>query len=347
MNDISIHVDCVGIHTADTVPAFVKKTATGRCLTSYITARYHPIDKHLYIFSVLTNFIILMTTKLTNEKNVSNLVPESDLEVAIRAIRWTLQGSNDDDEKKNNAIAQLCGKKYEEILRNSVQAISDEAYHEYISNFIDDKPTKPPTTPEPIDPRQFREGEQEEDDWEESDLIDPQAVSQVQELRAQIRTVAKRIVQSRQAVLDSAVQLAQRQVRIGSKYLADHSEQTVDSYSSSADLSEKQLQQKMAHAKLMEDVKMALEQVQQSLSSIEAELPAQLEDLRSTVSEIDANLPGADGKPLSQIERAIQYRHPNHTHEESNQQNSNDTGDITMEIQQLPPEQQLAYLLCQ
>lgn len=265
-------------------------------------------------------------------------MPESDLEVAIRAIRWTLQGSNDDDEKKNNAIAQLCGKKYEEILRNSVQAISDEAYHEYISNFIDDKPTKPPTTPEPIDPRQFREGEQEEeDDWEESDLIDPHAVSQVQELRAQIRTVAKRIVQSRQAVLDSAVELAQRQVRIGSKYLA----------SSSANLSEKQLQQKMAHAKLMEDVKMALEQVQQSLSSIEAELPAQLEDLRSTVSEIDANLPGADGKPLSQIERAIQYRHPNHTHEESNQQNSNDTGDITMEIQQLPPEQQLAYLLCQ
>jgi hypothetical protein len=278
---------------------------------------------------------------MKNERNVSNLVPESDLEAAIRAIQSTFQ-NNDDVE--TNAIAHLCGKKYEEILRNSVQAISDEAYHEYISNFMDDKPTKPPTTLDPIDPRQLRDEDEDDWQWEESDLIDPQAVSQVEELRAQIRTVAKRIVQVRQAVLDSAVDMAQIQVRIGTKYLAGHSEGN-DNSSSSLGLSEKEQQQKLEQAKLMKDVKMALEQVQKSLSSIEA-LPDQLEDLRSTVSEIDANLPGADGQPLSQIEKAIQYRHHCYN-EEANKQSSNDTGDVTVEIQQLPPEQQLAYLLCQ
>jgi hypothetical protein len=279
---------------------------------------------------------------MKNERNVSNLVPESDLEAAIRAIQSTFESY---DDVETNAIAHLCGKKYEEILRNSVQAISDEAYHEYISNFIDDRPTKPPTTLDPIDPRQLRDEDEDGWQWEESDLIDPQAVSQVEELRAQIRTVAKRIVQSRQSVLDSAVDMAQRQVRVGTKYLAGHSEGNDNSSSSSHGLSEKEQQQKLDQAKLMEDVKMALEQVQKSLSSIEG-LPAQLEDLRSTVSEIDANLPGADGQPLSQIERAIQYRHHSYN-EEANKQNSNDTGDVTMEIQQLPPEQQLAYLLCQ
>jgi len=257
----------------------------------------------------------------------NNLVAESDLQAAVAALKEKLERKADaTDDAVQRKLLVDCSNSLSYTILSAVQPVSDEAFHVYLSQYKDDKLTPPSDESEslvepesPTLPTDF--------EFEEEELMDQQAEQRVQELRNQVRAKAAKIQSLRASTLDRAVAVAERQVKLWigpANTVASNGSNKVDT----AALLEQ-------HRTAVDDMKTSLAKMTEALEETGTSLPQKLQSFQATLNEIQSSLEKNPERPSSQIEKAIYSRE---------EQNSEE--DTTAEIQQLPPAEQLANLLC-
>ena len=222
---------------------------------------------------------------------------------------------------KNTFLAQVHNS-LKERLNQIVQPIPDEEFHKRARGPMLQQQIEDETEDEQILLEQEDAARQAEEqglraqeemhgmdcntDYDEHELLDQDAVKRARELRRQVRTMASDMKQRQDAILERAIQLAQREVRLLTedillKSMSDDSEDEKDAtHRESHD----------ARRLMLQQMKVSLQALMTSLSStVEGELPTNLRDLQDTIDNIEKSLhKKQQPESLSQTEQAILSR---------------------------------------
>lgn len=249
----------------------------------------------------------------------NNLVAESDLEAACEAIDRRLASTRigrHDNAEQLPVLLEAIGTNLKAHLERVVQPLDDEAYHVYVHRCLkggDD-----------VTPTNNKATTVEENEFDEQELIDEDALKRVQELRQQVREQATKVQLVRDAVLEKAVDLAERQVRV---WMGPNEPEKV---------AESSVDENVLRSKVSE-MQVSLSTMKEALDKTLVALPGKLQSLQETVTTIEESF---KKKPmLSQTEQAIISR--------DNEGKSKKTPFGVHNDKDTAPEEQLANLLRQ
>jgi len=145
--------------------------------------------------------------------------------------------------------------------------------------------------------------------YDENELVDAEAVKRAKEMREQVRAMASRMKEQQQAILERAIQLVQREIRLLTEDVLLSSSEATDNHDNHND-DEQQAQTR----ELFEARRQNLKTVQSSLlemtetlyTSINGVVPRNLKDLKDTVNTIEKEFEKKQHpQSLSQTEKAI------------------------------------------
>ena len=145
-------------------------------------------------------------------------------------------------------------------------------------------------------------------DYDEHELLDQDAVKRAKELREQVRATAADMKQRQNAILNRAIQLAQREVRlVTNDILLEESQASKENkILDNGDA----IKRHDARRLMLQQMKVSLQTLLTSVSkTVEGELPENLVDLQDTIGTIEKSLiKKRQPESLSQTEKAILSR---------------------------------------
>ena len=265
-----------------------------------------------------------MTTTTMNDENKprNNLVAESDLQGALKAIEISFQelknkALEQETDENGTAVLSILLKRAQESLVSHVQRlvepVSDAAYHEHLQrNIVEDDSDDSEQESDDDEPIS-------DDEFEEEELLDREVLQRARVLRQQVREASERASKLRSSVTDRAVSVAQREAAL----LVGPTNKPMKPYDAAA--MARRLEQPFSgekSEKLME-MEESLKSLTLSLQEMDGKVPDTMETLQETIDTIQMAM--EQGTSLSQTERAIRSR----SNEGSNL--SQDTGTVTPE----------------
>jgi len=261
----------------------------------------------------------------------SNVVAESDLEAACRALRQRITSSTriprDVDPDVLGPLLDACSASLAEKLERIVHAVGDEAYHEYlykttsggeeeedkkdVGNRVSSSSAKGDSAADEVE-----EEEDGDDMWfDESELLDEKALERVRELRRQVRDQAGKVKSLRGEVLGRAVELAQRQVKVWTDAASATADREADADAGEGSNSENLKQYEETVSAKVREMESSLQQLKDALEATQQALPEKLGQLQETVATIESSLSssaaageGGNAGGMSHTERAIVRR---------------------------------------
>ena len=255
----------------------------------------------------MTSTAAATTTSSISSGRNNTLVAESDLQAAMQGLEERLKRSiskYDDgdavpsDNQNTRRLLQECGNSLKRNIERIVQPVTDEAFHVYVKRNDDNDKDDGTKTEDAGD--SYETTNEEEEEYDEEDLLDPEAVQRVKELRQKIRAQAASVQKVRQEVLEQAVTIGQRQVHLWLGKYGDSSKAQAEIEVAALDTTRSRKQVDEMHESVANMVT--------ALHEIGKEIPDKLSSLQETVAAIEKSLSRKEEGTLSQTERAILSR---------------------------------------
>jgi hypothetical protein len=159
---------------------------------------------------------------LRQKRHPNNLVAQSDFQAALRGFDETCYGTTT-EKKDSNWTTKLRQSVRTSLVRNLtrlIHPIDDQEFQKHVDRYHpheqeDDRDDDNNDNDTNDMYRQMRDDNEEEgtteEEYEDEDLLDPQAFSQAQALREQVRQMAQRVQKLRDSVFQRAAVLHQQQ----------------------------------------------------------------------------------------------------------------------------------------
>lgn len=316
---------------------------------------------------------------IPREPSNNNLVAESDLTAALEALQERFRtsifsstttnkeqpNSEQQEQQPHNAnntnntesvvfqtLLTDCSNSLTRKIRQSVQPVSDEAFHAYLARYRDDLISDDPSN----ENHQQTSTESLKDEFDEDALIDREAVARVVELRRAVREQVAVVQSLRTQATEQALAEVERQLQHQQQQLLDiscNNNKREDDGVSVAAAAESVLKD---HQSAVAELALALQSLTEALVESESVLPAKLGAIETSLRSIQSSLetnncmqnPSGDvgSNSLSQIEKAIYSREAMSHHLNNDNYDDDANATTTMDLQALLPEQRLADLLC-
>ena len=235
----------------------------------------------------------------------NNLVPESELQSAVKAMKehldeWKNQPTKTTtlDSDTRSVLVRLLEQAEASLtahLVRLVETVGDREYH----SLVNPQPEMDLNDTDDSDD----DHEDSDDEFDEQELMDQEALQRARELRHQVRESAERVSLLRSRVTDRTVALGQREVALLLGPPNRDPDAPYDPQFIATELSQPFQGQKNKHLLEMEH---SLNRLSAALKDMDVDLPDKIESLQKTVETIQEAL--RQGTSLSQTEKAIRSR---------------------------------------
>lgn len=268
------------------------------------------------------------TVMEAKQRQNNNQEADSEHEDSADSSDATKQQDNDDDERCRDLFFKHIQNSLKERLHQVAEPVDDEVFHKRYRGPILEQQIEEEQNEEAIlqeeeeaimkaaDEAVRRATEMTKEDYDEMELLDQDALKRARELRVQVREKAAGLKQQQEAVLERAIQLAQREIQLLTHDILQEEVKTESAIEEES---------KRAHAEAHATRRKLLQQMSDSLQSltdslhrtVDGELPRNLRNFKETMQVVEESLKrNEQPQSLSQTEQAILSRSNEGSNEE-------------------------------